>query len=185
MTADGKRSGVRIYHAADAPRMAQTTYGSRADFGPHEAALKDVVSALGAASKSTSRLLVNQTKEDGGFSVVYLFFRPHFPLFRHKHEDDCLYVIISGSAVMGNQTLRAGDSFFVPAMAPYMYTAGPDGIEVLEIRHNADPEWGFTTIYTPNPEGRADEARAAIAEHGELWSSIPSGPLMRANAGEA
>ena len=36
---------------------------------------------------------------------------------------------------MGNQVLRAGDSFFIPAEAPYVYTAGPDGVEILEIRH--------------------------------------------------
>jgi PAS domain S-box-containing protein len=47
-----------------------------------------------------------------------------------------MYYVISGEAHMGNQVLRAGDSFFVPADAPYVYTAGPDGVEVLEIRHN-------------------------------------------------
>jgi mannose-6-phosphate isomerase-like protein (cupin superfamily) len=183
MTEDSKRSGVRIYRAADAPNLTQTTFGSRSDFGEYTE-LQDAAYALAGAAETASRLLVNQTEQDGGFSLVYLYFKPNFPLFRHKHEHDCMYVILSGSAIMGNQTLRAGDCFFVPAMAPYMYTAGPNGIEVLEIRHNVDPEWGFTTIFTKNPESRLEDARAAIEQNGEAWSKINSGPLLAANAAQ-
>jgi mannose-6-phosphate isomerase-like protein (cupin superfamily) len=178
---DSRRSGVRIYRAADAPDLTQTTYGSRSDFGEYTE-LKDAAYALAGAAETASRLLVNQTEEEGGFSLVYLYFKPNFPLFRHKHEDDCIYVILSGSAIMGNQTLRPGDCFFVPAMAPYMYTAGPNGIEVIEIRHNVDPERGFTTIFTKNPESRLEEARAAVEENAESWSKLISGPLLTANS---
>ena len=129
------------------PNLAQSEFGARNDFGPHTE-LKEVVAQLGAAAKTAGRLLVHQTPEEGGFSLVYLYFKPNFPLFRHRHENDCLYVLLSGSARMGNQTLRAGDSFFVPAYAPYFYTAGPEGVEVLEIRHNADR---FTVIFAENP----------------------------------
>src|SRR5580658_8769875 len=141
-----KRAGIRIYRAAEAPDLTQTDFGAKNDFGEHTE-LKDVAVALGAAAKTASRLLVRQTKEEGGFSLLYLFFKPNFPLFRHRHESDCLYVVLSGSALMGSQTLRAGDSFFVPAFAPYSYTAGPEGIEVLEIRHNVD---GFTVTFANN-----------------------------------
>jgi mannose-6-phosphate isomerase-like protein (cupin superfamily) len=181
MTEDSKRSGVRIYRAAEAPDLTQTTYGSRSDFGEYTE-LKEVALELAAAARTASRVLVNQTKDEGGFSLVYLYFKPNFPLFRHKHEHDCMYVIISGSAIMGNQTLRAGDCFFVPATAPYSYTAGSDGIEVLEIRHDVDPDWGFTTIFAPNPASRLEEARAAIERNAESWSKIETGPLLRANA---
>ena len=63
---------------------------------------------------SVFRLLVRQEPEDGGFSLMYAYFKPNYPLLRHKHEDDCLYVVISGEANMGSQTLKAGDSLFVP-----------------------------------------------------------------------
>ena len=184
MADEGKRSGVRIYRAADAPNLTQTTYGSRSDFGEHTE-LEDVAKELAGAAETASRLLVNQTREEGGFSLVYLFFKPNFPLFRHKHEDDCMYVVISGSAIMGNQTLRASDCFFVPAMAPYWYTAGPEGVEVLEIRHDVDPEHGFTTIFVNNPATRLDEARAAIEQNAATWSTIPTGPMLLANHGAA
>jgi hypothetical protein len=35
---------------------------------------------------------------------------------------------------MGTRILKAGDGFFIRADAPYTYTAGPDGVEVLEFR---------------------------------------------------
>jgi mannose-6-phosphate isomerase-like protein (cupin superfamily) len=174
------RSGVRIYRAAEAPDLTQTDFGARNDFGPHTE-LKEVVAELGAAAKTASRLLVHQTPDEGGFSLVYLFFKPNFPLFRHRHENDCLYVVLSGSARMGNQVLRAGDSFFVPAYAPYAYTAGPDGVEVLEIRHNAER---FTVMFADNPPTRLEEAKAAIQENAERWRTIALGPLLEANAGE-
>jgi quercetin dioxygenase-like cupin family protein len=174
-----RRAGVRIYRAADAPDLTQSDFAGGSDFGDH-VELEDVARQLGEAARTTSRVLVNQPPEEGGFSLVYLYFKPNFPLFRHRHESDCLYMVLSGSAVMGNQTLRAGDSFFVPANAPYYYTAGPDGVEVLEIRHNVE---GFTVIFANNPPGRLEEARAAIAANAEAWSQITSGPLLRANAG--
>ncbi len=172
-----KRSGIRIYRAVDAPDLTQTDFIAKNDFGEHDE-LKDVVAALGAAATTTSRLLVRQKRQEGGFSLLYLSFKPNFPLFRHTHESDCLYVVISGSAIMGNQTLRPGDSFFVPAYAPYFYTAGPEGVEVLEIRHNVD---SVTVIFTHNPQSRLAEVEAAIEKNAESWKTLGLGPLLRAN----
>ncbi len=173
-----KRAGLRIYRAADAPDLTQTDFGAKSDFGEHTE-LQEVARTLAQAADTASRLLVRQTPEEGGFSLVYLFFKPNFPLFRHKHEADCMYVVLSGSAVMGNQTLRAGDCFFVPAQAPYSYTAGPEGVEVLEIRHNVD---SFTVIFTSNPESRLEEAKEAVRANAEAWKAISTGPLLLANA---
>lgn len=174
------RSGARIYRAADAPDLTDTDFSLGSDFGEDEQ-LREVVSSLAASAdaRSVSRLLVRQAPEEGGFSLVYLFFKPNFPLFRHKHESDCLYVVVSGSAIMGTQTLRAGDCFFVPASSPYAYTAGPDGVEVLEIRHNVE---GFTTIFANNQPSRLDDARATIEANATAWRAITTGPLLAANA---
>jgi mannose-6-phosphate isomerase-like protein (cupin superfamily) len=177
---DARRSGVRIYRAGDAPSLDQSDFGPKSDFGDYPE-LQDVTRALAEAGPPTTRLLVKQTPDDGGFSLLYLYFKPNFPLFRHKHEDDCMYMVISGTAIMGNQTLHPGDCFFVPAYAPYYYTAGPEGVEVLEIRHNVDR---FTTIYTSNPSGRAEEARAAIDANHDAWQQTSTGPLLAANSGE-
>lgn len=172
-----KRSGVRIYRAADAPDLTQTDFIAGSDFGDH-AELREVATALAAAADPAGRLLVRQQSDEGGFSLVYLYFKPNFPLFRHKHESDCLYMVLSGSAVMGNQTLQAGDCFFVPAFAPYSYTAGPDGVEVLEIRHAVDD---IRVIYTNNPPSRLEEAEQTVRDNAEAWKAIATGPMLRAN----
>jgi quercetin dioxygenase-like cupin family protein len=103
------------------PEMSKTT-----------AAALDRLRVPGA---SVTDVLVRQTPSEGGFSLVRLQLKPNLPLARHSHDADCMYYVIAGSAVMGRQALSAGDAFFVPAGAPYAYAAGPDGVDVLEIRH--------------------------------------------------
>jgi quercetin dioxygenase-like cupin family protein len=129
-----QRKGITLFRAADAPNLEATDMMSvpqfPADFvRPESGRTEDIVSG------QTVKVLYRQSEEEGGFSLVYAWFKPHFPLPRHSHSADCLYYVIAGSAVMGNQTLKAGDGFFVPSGAPYQYSAGPEGVEVLEFRH--------------------------------------------------
>lgn len=177
-----RRTGVRIYRAAVAPPLHESG-AARSEFAGNEE-LREVATTLAGSECSDSRMLVHQDAEDGGMSVVYLFFKPGFPLFRHMHDVDSLYVVISGSAVdfMGTETLRPGDCFAVKAGTPYYYTAGPDGVEVLEIFHGADT---VTVIYTDNPDGRLAQAEEAVRANRDAWSKIPAGPLYEANAGRS
>jgi quercetin dioxygenase-like cupin family protein len=85
-----------------------------------------------AAGTTTDVLFLGEG--DNGFSLVRARFKTGYRLPRHSHDSDCLYYVVAGSAVLGNQVLQAGDGFFVPADAPYAYEAGPDGVEVLEFR---------------------------------------------------
>ncbi len=73
---------------------------------------------------------------EGGMSLVHVWFGPNMPLFRHSHpkNGDCLYYVAAGEAIMGRRHLKAGSVFFIPNGMPYKYTAGPDGVEVLEFR---------------------------------------------------
>lgn len=176
----GKRLGARIYRAADAPSLYETDYGKGSDFTEHPE-LAEIGTALAAAGGAQTRLLVRQTEEEGGFTLLHLWFKPHFPLFRHRHEIDCLYIVLSGSAQMGNQTLRAGDSFYVPAQAPYSYTAGSEGVEVLEIRKDPTP---FTTIFTRNTDAKVSEAEAALRDNAETWEQLTISPMFAANQGD-
>jgi hypothetical protein len=68
------------------------------------------------------------------FSLVYLWYKSGFPLPRHSHDADCLYVVVGGSLRIGTEDLGPGDGFFVGADVPYAYTAGEEGVEVLEFR---------------------------------------------------
>jgi hypothetical protein len=69
-----------------------------------------------------------------GMSLVWSWFAPNFPLPRHSHSADCLYYVAKGELHMGRQVIKEGEGFFVPDGAPYAYTAGPEGVEVLEFR---------------------------------------------------
>jgi len=72
--------------------------------------------------------------EAGGMSLVWSWFAPNFPLPRHSHSADCLYYVTEGELHMGRQVVKEGEGFFVAKDASYAYTAGPDGVEVLEFR---------------------------------------------------
>lgn len=134
MAVSSKR-GLSIYPASEAADIADTDF-MQADPEVLLPGFANVFQELAeheeARSGIDTRVLV---RDAGGFSLLYLGIKPNFPLPRHSHDVDCLYYMISGSAVMGNRTLGPGDSFFVPADAPYQYDAGPDGAEVLEIRY--------------------------------------------------
>jgi hypothetical protein len=179
-TSQDATDGIRIYRASDAPDLnesgaAVNDFGTNTDL--REAALK-----LASSECSRSRLLIHQSREEGGLSMVYLFFKPNFPLFRHMHDVDSLYIIISGSieGLMGTETLRPGDIFSVKAGNPYYYTAGPEGVEVLEMFRDADVA---TIIYTENPDGRLEQAQEAVRVNADAWAKITDGPLFLANAG--
>jgi mannose-6-phosphate isomerase-like protein (cupin superfamily) len=170
---------VRIYRAAEAPLLSESG-AATSDFQGHEE-LRDAAVKLASTDCSINRLLMHQSPDEGGLSVVYLFFKPNFPLFRHMHDVDSLYVIISGTAVgfMDSETLKPGDIFTVKAGHPYFYAAGPDGVEVLEIFRDADQ---VTVIYTDDPDNRLAKAQQAVVDNAEAWSAITQGPLFRANA---
>ena len=72
-----------------------------------------------------------------GFSLTHAWLKKDYPLLLHSHSSDCLYHITAGSLQMGSETMVAGDSFFVPAGSAYTYRPGPDGVEVLEFRHES------------------------------------------------
>ena len=68
-------------------------------------------------------------------SLVWSWFGPDFALPRHSHSADCLYYITKGEIHMGRQIAAAqAKGFFVPSDSRYAYTAGPEGVEVLEFR---------------------------------------------------
>lgn len=69
-----------------------------------------------------------------GFSLSWVWFKSGFPLPRHSHDADCTYFIVAGTLRIGTEELGPGDGFFVGQDVPYTYTAGPDGVELLEMR---------------------------------------------------
>lgn len=176
MAATEKKRGLSIHRAADSVDLAETDFM----LSPQTPDGSDytVSETVGADAAAGAQLKV-LVRDAGGFSLVYIWFKANYPLPRHSHNVDCMYYVISGSAVMGNQTLRPGDSFFVPADAPYQYSAGPDGVEVLEIRHGAEQ---FDIRLTSNPDLFRAMAETMAANR-DRWLQEPTSPTFAANAG--
>lgn len=86
---------------------------------------------------------------DGGLSLVWVRFGANYRLPRHSHSVDCVYYVLSGEIRMGSRVLTSGDGFFVAADAPYGYTAGPDGVELLEFRGTSS----YDSQVRETPEG--------------------------------
>lgn len=173
MAAAPKKRGVTIHLAADAPCSAETDLMQLTEEQLAPLLMEPSAFALGAQTKVLVR-------DAGGFTLIHAWFKSDFPLPRHSHNTDCMYYVISGSAIMGKRVLRAGDSFFVPANAPYQYDAGPEGVEVLEIRHHAH----HTDMSVLDaPERMRQTMSDAIDKHGEKWSAATVSPTFAANAG--
>lgn len=104
-----------------------------------------------------------------GFNLTHVWAKRDYPLVLHSHNVDCLYHIVAGSARLGTEQLGVGDSFFVPADTPYTYTAGPEGVELLEIRQ-LNP-----SSYRSFAKGQAfyDKAVATIMANRDHWRAAP------------
>lgn len=185
--ATAARKGVKIFRAADAVELHRTDFMDPPTMSDAARAGLGEVIAAGAAAGADVRVLHRSTPDTGGFSLVHCWFKAEYPLPRHSHDADCMYYVISGEAHMGNQCLRAGDSFFVPAGAPYGYTPGPEGVEILEIRKDCDrfdmqiPDVGEArwramaeTSATHRDEWTAQQVSPTTAQHRGLDPSAPA-----------
>lgn len=115
-----------------------------------------------------------------GFHLTYVWFKKAYPLPLHSHDTDCLYYIIAGNLRMGTETLGAGDSFFVPADVPYVYTPGDTGVEVLEFRTAAH----FNMLNLSKGEGYWRKAVETLRANRADWAvAVP--PSQAGAAGEA
>jgi quercetin dioxygenase-like cupin family protein len=168
-----------LFRAKDAVDLVDTDLMSSPEMSPTAAAAMQAGVGAGLGAGAQTKVLLRQSEAEGGFSLVTLWFKPGFPLPRHTHDVDCLYYVLSGSAIMGNQTLRAGDGFFVPEDAPYQYSAGPDGVEVLEIRH------GVESFDMKIPDVSPENVRAMTelaSSRREQWERMDISPTMAANS---
>ena len=110
-----------------------------------------------------------------GMSIIHIWFKRYYPLPRHSHDSDCLYYITAGSLRLGTHDLAVGDGFFIPANVPYTYTAGADGVELMEFRSTERFDYRDFT-------GKAfwEKALRATKENSEAWRDAkrPSGTVL-------
>jgi hypothetical protein len=128
-----RRGGVQVFRASEAREMHDTPMMRSPQL---DDIAREALPEFTAAGGTFGMVLFGDPDraDDGGVSLVRTSFAPHFVLPRHSHSVDCLYLVAAGEVHLGRQVLSVGDGFHVSADAPYTYTAGPEGAEVLEFR---------------------------------------------------
>lgn len=135
-----KKATFKIFRAVEAPGLMESGCMSIEPMTElQRAGIKKAVEA-GYLEGDEIKILTNMP----GFSLAYAWFKNDYPLARHSHDSDCMYYVIAGSLQLGTESLGPRDCFFVPANVAYTYRPGPDGVEVLEIRHN--PSFNFMNL---------------------------------------
>lgn len=129
MTAS-ERPRFEVFRGADAPALEECDCMTWESDAPNLAAIQPrMAEAMQVRGEYADVPYRRET-----MSLARAWFKSGFPLPLHTHDSDCLYYIVAGSVRMGSETLEAGDGFFVGAEVPYTYTAGPEGVEILEFR---------------------------------------------------
>jgi hypothetical protein len=165
---------MKIYRAAQAPALSETSADHEMNFAPMSQTTQAGIGQLLEAGINDG----NVTKclfSGPGFSLVYAWFKPNFPLARHSHDTDCLYYIVSGSLRLGTEALRPGDGFFLPKDTPYTYAIGDEGLEILEFRHTSHFE--FRAL--GGSESYWEKAAATITANRDTWKQLTPPPAAR------
>ena len=118
-------------------------------------------------------------RQPGGYSILFVWAKPNYPLIRHSHDSDCMYYMVSGSVIAGDKTLRAGDGFFAPSDCLYMYTAGPEGAEMIEVRYGVE---AVNTLVPPMPDKRVQADLELVRANVDRWKQMQISPTFAVNA---
>lgn len=156
-------SKFQIFRAKDAPGLMEAMCMTVEPFTPVQRAGMDKVMANGYTEGDEVKVLVNLP----GFSLTHVWFKHGYPLPLHSHDADCLYYIIAGSLRIGTEELGERDSFFIPSGVPYAYKPGPDGVELLEIRHATK----FNFVNHAKGAAFWEKAADQAAAHREGWKT--------------
>ncbi len=165
-TSPPRRAGISFFGPpTEAPALHETDMMSMPEYDP-AAGEQFMEWALGGGH------VVKVLYREGDMSLVWSWFGPGYTLPRHSHSADCLYFVVSGEAHVGNRTVVAGAGFFVPSGAPYAYSAGPQGIQVLEFR-------GATSFDMKITEGvdRWDRILETVRANSAAWQEEAAAQL--------
>lgn len=162
----------QIFRHADAPSLMEANCMTLAPFAEKIVPGLMKANEAGMEHGEQVKVLINIP----GFSLTHVWFKKHFPLPLHSHDADCLYYIIAGSLRLGTETLGPRDGFFIPTDVPYAYTPGPDGVELLEFRHNTS----FNFVNHANGVAFWDKAAKTAEANAEDWKTAKRPNLIDA-----
>ena len=154
-------SNFRIYRAKDAPGLMEAGCMTVEPFSEVQRAGMDGALRAGYMGGDEIKVLTDLP----GFGLTHVWFKEGYQLPLHSHDADCMYFIVSGSLKLGTEELGPRDSFFIPSGVPYTYKPGPDGVEVLEIRHANH----FNFVNHAKGEAWWTKAAEEIAKRQESW----------------
>jgi mannose-6-phosphate isomerase-like protein (cupin superfamily) len=161
MSTEKPSSGFTIFRAKDAPGLMESGVMAIAPITDVQlTGLKKAVAA-GYTDGDEVKILVQMP----GFNLAHAWLKKSYPLALHSHDSDCLYYIVAGTLKLGTEELGPRDSFFVPAGTPYTYKPGPDGVEVLEFRH----EGKFNFVNHSKTETFWNKATETITANRDDW----------------
>jgi len=162
-TTEETNQGFQIFRAKDAPKLMESGCMSIAPITPEQRA--GVMKAVAAGY--TEGDVVSVLTQMPGFSLTHAWMKKNYPLALHSHDSDCMYYVIAGSVRVGTEELGPRDSFFVPANVPYTHRPGPDGVEILEIRHATQ----FNFVNLSKSEAFWDKATETVAANLDDWKT--------------
>ncbi len=158
-----QRQQLKIYRASEAKGLMEEGCMEMKPMSEVQAeGIKRLVRS-GYLEGDEIKVLVNMP----GFALTYAWLKKDYPLMRHSHDSDCMYYVIAGSLKLGTEELGPMDCFFVPAGVPYVYVPGPDGVEVLEVRHKTS----FDFVNLSHNESWWDKAEQTCAANQEDWKN--------------
>lgn len=155
------RPTMTIFRAADARGLMESGCMTLEPYAPGQAEGMKSLVAAGLLDGDEVKILCDLP----GFSLTRAWLKAGYPLPLHSHDSDCFYHIVAGALRLGTEDLGPGDTFFVPADCPYNYKPGPDGVELLEFRHQGQ----FTFLNLAKGAGFFEKAAATIAAKREEW----------------
>ena len=99
------RRGISIFRAEEATPIVETDFMAMPQMTGEALAAGGPEIFMASAPGTDVRVAVRQTPEEGGFSILHVWFKADYPVPRHSHDADCLYYIVSGSAIVYGATV--------------------------------------------------------------------------------
>lgn len=91
-----------------------------------------------AQSELDSAMVFHEFGSANELQLAELDYIPGAEAVVHKHDDDEIIYVLRGEMHFGTQVLLPGSSVYIPGNTFYGFTAGPDGLRILNFRASAD-----------------------------------------------
>ncbi len=91
-----------------------------------------------AESELNSSMSFHEFGSQNEMQLAELSYLPSAEAAVHKHDDDEVIYVVSGEMHFGGKVLKQGSSVYIPGNTFYGFTAGPDGLRIVNFRAKLD-----------------------------------------------